>query len=239
MTRGENVSDDINRAEIDRQVEREIEELKLTGRLYRCKSEPRCKVCRQEDTGLTKLVNKLLAAGEPYQSILRDIEVFNDELDEKNKVTYSSIRTHHKRHFATDSAAAAVYRRILEKNAAEADIDFVGGVKNAVTTFAYLETMMNKGYREMVNYEGNVDPEMGMKAALKLHELTQETPEQNLQDLVHKTNRLIEIVREVVPVSYWEEIVRRIDQEEKKEDSGDVIDAEFEDDTDSYLEKEN
>lgn len=232
------MSDDVDRAELDLRVDREIEELKLAGRLYRFKPEPRCKVCRQDDTGLTKLVNKLLAAGEPYQSILRDIEVFNDELDEKSKVTYSSIRTHHKRHFATDSAAAAVYRRILEKNAADAEIDFIDGVKNAVTPIAYLETMMNKGYREMVTREGNVDPETGMKAALKLHELTQETPEENLQELVHKTNRLIEIVRETVPVSYWDEIVRKIDLEEKKRSSDDVIDAEFEDDIEDDPEEE-
>ena len=237
------MEDEINKAELDRRVEREFEELKLAGRLYRFKPEPRCKVCRQEDTGLMALVNKLLAAGEPYTNVLRDIEVFNDKLSEKDKVTYSSIRTHHKRHFATNNAAAAVYRRILEKNAEEADIDFIGGVKNAVTPLAYLEVMMNKGYREMTSYEGNVDPEMGMKAALKLHDLTQEAPEQDLQELIHKTNRLIEIVRDTVPVTYWEEIVKRIEAEEKKSDpKDDVIDAEFEDDTEDHeddLEEEN
>lgn len=229
---------DNDRAELDRRVDQEIEELRLAGRLYQFKPEPRCKVCKQEESGLSSLVNKLLAAGEPYSNIIRDIEVFNEELPDKEKISYSSLRTHHKRHFATDSAAKAVYRRILEKNAAEADIDFIGGVKNAVTPLAYLETMMNKGYQQMVKYEGNVDPEMGMKAAAQLHSITQDSPEQDLQEIIHKTNRLIEIVRDTVPMSYWEKIVQRIDEEEKTSGSRDVIDAELEEETDDDFNEE-
>lgn len=232
-------SKDSDRAELDRKVDQEIEELRLAGRLYQFKPEPRCKVCKQEDSGLTRLVNKLLAAGEPYSNIIRDIEVFNDELSDKEKISYSSLRTHHKRHFDTDGAAKAVYRRILERNAAEADIDFIGGVKNAVTPLAYLETVMNKGYQQMVQYEGNVDPEMGMKAATQLHSITQESPEQDLQEIIHKTNRLIEIVRDIVPTPYWEKIVRRIDEEEKSISSRDVIDAELEEEAnDGFSEEE-
>lgn len=222
----------IDRAELERRVEREIEELRLAGRLYQFKPEPKCKVCKQEDTGLTSVVNKLLGAGEPYASILRDIEVLNEELDEKDKITYASIRNHHKRHFANDNAAAAVYRRILEKNAAEADIDFIGGVKNAVTPLAYLETMMNKGYQQVTSDLPNVDPELGMKAAVQLHNLTKESPEQDVQELIHKTNRLIEIVRETVPVSFWDEIVRRIEEEEESYVPKDIIDAEVEEEED-------
>lgn len=219
------------RAELERRVEQEIEELRLAGRLYQFKPEPKCKVCKQDDTGLTSVVNKLLGAGEPYASVLRDIDVFNEELDSKDKITYASIRNHHKRHFATNNAAAAVYRRILEKNAAEADIDFIGGVKNAVTPLAYLETMMNKGYQQVTSDLPNVDPEMGMKAAVQLHNLTKESPEEDVQELVHKTNRLIEIVRETVPVSFWEEIVRKIEEEERSYVPKDIIDAEVEEDT--------
>lgn len=228
----------IDRAELERRVEREIEELRLAGRLYQFKPEPKCKVCKQTDTGLTSVVNKLLGAGEPYASILRDIEVFNEELESKDRITYASIRNHHKRHFATDNAAAAVYRRILEKNAAEADIDFIGGVKNAVTPLAYLETMMNKGYQQITSDIPNVDPELGMKAAVQLHNLTKESPEQDVQELIHKTNRLIEIVRETVPVSFWEQIVRRIEEEEKSYAPKDIIDAEVEGEEEDVTEDE-
>lgn len=221
------------RGELDRRVELEIEELRLAGRLYKFTPESRCKVCRQEDTGVVAVVNKLLAAGESYASVLRDIEVFNSELAKTDQITYDSIRNHHKKHFNTDHAAAAVYRRILEKNAAEADIDFVQGVKNAVTPLAYLETVMNKGYQETVTTAKNVSVSLGMDAAIKLHELTRDESDHDVQELVQRTNRLIEIVREVVPVSYWEEIVSRIDKEDgQKVTREQVIDAVIEEDFD-------
>lgn len=221
---------DEGRSELDRQVDQTIEELRLAGRMYRFTPEPRCKVCKQEDTGLTSVVNKLLAAGESYKSVLQDIDVFNSELDEKDKVTYASIRNHHKKHFATHNTAAAVYRRILEKRAADADVDFVEGVKNAVTPLAYLESMMVKGYQAVTEDIPNVDPELGMKAAIQLHNLTQTGPEEDVQDLIFRTNRLIEIVRETVPVTYWDQIVKRIEQEESTASQSEIIDAEVEED---------
>lgn len=222
--------EDEGRSELDRQVDQTIEELRLAGRMYRFTPEPRCKVCKQEDTGLTSVVNKLLAAGESYKSVLQDIDVFNSELDEKDKVTYASIRNHHKKHFATHNTAAAVYRRILEKRAADADVDFVEGVKNAVTPLAYLESMMVKGYQAVTEDIPNVDPELGMKAAIQLHNLTQTGPEEDVQDLIFRTNRLIEIVRETVPVTYWDQIVKRIEQEESTASQSEIIDAEVEED---------
>ena len=221
---------DEGRSELDRQVDQTIEELRLAGRMYRFTPEPRCKVCKQEDTGLTSVVNKLLAAGESYKSVLQDIDVFNSELDEKDKVTYASIRNHHKKHFATHNTAAAVYRRILEKRAADADVDFVEGVKNAVTPLAYLESMMVKGYQAVTEDIPTVDPELGMKAAIQLHNLTQTGPEEDVQDLIFRTNRLIEIVRETVPVTYWDQIVKRIEQEESTASQSEIIDAEVEED---------
>lgn len=226
----ESSGEDEGRSELDRQVDQTIEELRLAGRMYRFTPEPRCKVCKQEDTGLTSVVNKLLAAGESYKSVLQDIDVFNSELDEKDKVTYASIRNHHKKHFATHNTAAAVYRRILEKRAADADVDFVEGVKNAVTPLAYLESMMVKGYQAVTEDIPNVDPELGMKAAIQLHNLTQTGPEEDVQDLIFRTNRLIEIVRETVPVTYWDQIVKRIEQEESTASQSEIIDAEVEED---------
>lgn len=226
----DNEGAELDRAVLDEKVQKEIEELKLAGRLYQFKPEPRCKVCRHSNNGLMNVVNKLLAAGESYSNIIRDIEPLNEQQEEGDRITYSSLRTHHKRHFNKDEAAAAVYRRILEKNAAQSDIDFVDGVVNAVTPMAYLETTMNKGYQSLISPDGYVSVELGMNAALHLEKLTQgREGGEDLQELVDKTNRLIEIVREVVPVSYWDKIVKRIEEEEFNS-RGDVVDAEIEPD---------
>lgn len=233
-----NEEEEVSRSELDRQVDQTIEELRIAGRLYRFSPEPRCKVCKQEDTGLTSVVNKLLAAGESYKSVLQDIEVFNDELEEKEKITYSSIRNHHKKHFATHNTAAAVYRRILEKRAADADVDFVEGVRNAVTPLAYLESMMVKGYQAVTEDISNVDPELGMKAAIQLHNLTQDGPDEDIQEIIFRTNRLIEIVRETVPVTYWDQIVRKIEQEEGTGPAHEIVDAEIEREEDFETDEE-
>ena len=237
--------DPIDHAELERRVDQELEQLRIAGRLYQFKSEPRCRVCKHENGGVAKVVNKLLAAGETYTNILEDIRIFNDGLPESEKISYDSIRSHHKKHFHTDDAAAAVYRRILERHASESEVDFVRGVKNAVTPLAYLETVMNKGYQSLVDPRLPISPQTGMEAATKLHELTRDNSDQDLHELIHRTNRLIEIVREVVPVTYWEEIVRRIESEEKKAPRHDVVDAEVEegddldvDDDDSPLYEE-
>lgn len=217
----------LDKALLDERVRREIEELRIAGRLHKFTPEPRCKVCKQKK--IAPIVNKLLAAGESYKNILDDISPLNEELEEKQRVTYSSIRTHAIRHFNKDEAAAAVYRRILEKNAQREEVDFVDGVTHAVTPLAYLETTMNRGYQKLIDSEEDISVELGMQAAIKLQNLTEGQGDQSLKDVIEKTNRLIEVVRDVVPTRYWQEIVQRLEDETTR---GDVIDVEVDEDED-------
>jgi hypothetical protein len=72
--------------------------------------EPRCRICRDEDVRI--LVNELLDwRGVPayfgtgkahvvtYTDILRELEPANKGRDKKNRITYSSLRVHAKRHY--------------------------------------------------------------------------------------------------------------------------------------------
>lgn len=203
----------MEKEELDKRVEREIEELTLAGRLYRFEPDEECAVCKEPE--VSRVVNKLLAAGETYANILQDIQPFNDQRVGQDKISLSSIRQHAKEHFNTDDAARAVYRRILERNAAESNVDFVSGTKNAVTPMAYLETVMSRGYETLVDSNTKVTVDQGMAASLQLHGMTRENATEEVDKLIDKTNRLIQVVRDVVPVSYWEEIVRRLDEESR------------------------
>jgi hypothetical protein len=74
------------------------------------RKEPRCRICRDEDVRV--LVNALLDwRGIPahfgtgkahvvtYTDILRELEPVNKVRDKKNRITYSSLRVHAKRHY--------------------------------------------------------------------------------------------------------------------------------------------
>jgi hypothetical protein len=82
--------------------------------------EPRCRICRDETVRV--LVNKLLDwHGAPiilgrgkthvvtYADILRDLEPLNEGRDDKDRITYDSLRVHAKRHY--DLAATTAYWR--------------------------------------------------------------------------------------------------------------------------------
>ena len=72
--------------------------------------EPRCRICRDE--AVRVLVNQMLdwhgvpiglGPGKPhvvtYADILRELEPVNKGRDRKNRITYSSLRVHAKRHY--------------------------------------------------------------------------------------------------------------------------------------------
>ena len=82
--------------------------------------EPRCRICRDESVRV--LVNQLLdwrgteiilGRGKThvvtYADILRDLEPLNEGRDKRNRITYSSLWVHAKRHY--DTAGKVAYLR--------------------------------------------------------------------------------------------------------------------------------
>ena len=128
--------------------------------------EPRCRVCRNDDSR-TK-VNDMLAAGASYAMIQRALDEGNARLDKRDRVTIDSIRNHSARHFPVQNVARATYREILEQRAKENGVDFVEGVATAITPMALYETIMVKGYETLVDPDTKVDVNTGMIAAGRL-----------------------------------------------------------------------
>jgi hypothetical protein len=79
--------------------------------------------------------------GIPYAGIVRARAADNAELDDRNRITLDSIRTH--------CVAKATYWHILKRRAGENRIDFIEGVATALTPIAFFETVMVRSYETL------------------------------------------------------------------------------------------
>ena len=200
--------------------------------------EPRCRVCRNDETR-TK-VNDMLAAGASYAMIQRALDEGNARLDKRDRVTTDSVRNHAARHFPVQNVARATYRDILEQRAQENRVDFVAGVATALTPLAFYETVMVKGYETLVDSNTKVDVNTGMIAAGRLQSLIESRASgTSMADMLVQINRIINAIKSTVPESMWPEIVRKMKGEneasEPMDDDADVFDPDddpFDDDLD-------
>ena len=161
--------------------------------------EPRCHVCRNDD--VRKRVNDLLASGTSYAMTRRALG------GDAGDVTSDSIRRHAERHFPVQNAARATYREILERRARENGVDFINGVATAVTPMALLETIMVKGYENLVDPDTAVDVKTGMLAACRLQEMIDSHADQaDWASTQAEMGRIVEVVRTFIPSERWPEV---------------------------------
>jgi hypothetical protein len=171
--------------------------------------EPRCRVCRRDE--LRTRVNEMLATGMSYAMVLRSLAAHNDRLDAHDRITIDSIRNHCQRHFPVQSVARATYRDILERRARENQVDFAEGAATALTPLAFLEVVMNKAFRTLVDDKTEVSVDTGLRAAEKLQALMNardygtEIAETRVQ-----LGRIIEAVRSTVPPEMWGTIFKKL-----------------------------
>lgn len=173
--------------------------------------EPRCRICRN-DTARHQ-VNTMLAQGQSYASILRALEDHNRHLHRRDRITIDSVRNHTARHFPVQNIARAAYREVLERRAKDNGVDFINATGTAITTLAFLETMMVRGYETLIDDNTIVTPMEGMRAALKLHELQRRdtNPSGEITRMSAQMDRIITAIREVVPEDLWPLILDRLD----------------------------
>jgi len=161
--------------------------------------EPRCHVCKNDE--VRKKVNDLLASGASYAMTLRALG------DDAVGVTSDSIRRHSERHFPVQNVARATYREILERRAKENSVDFVNGVATAITPMALLETIMVKGYENVVDPDTEIDVKTGIQAACRLQEMIDSHADQaDWASTRAEMGRIIEVVRTFIPSERWPEV---------------------------------
>ena len=189
--------------------------------------EPRCHVCRNDQ--MRTKVNDLLASGASYAMILRAMEENNTKLDKRDRITIDSIRNHTARHFPVQNVARATFREILERRAKENGVDFVEGVATAITPMALYETIMIRGYQNLVDPDTKIDVNTAMTAAGRLQALIDSRAGQpDWADIRVQVNRIIAAIKSTVPESMWPEILRKMkgedDASEPMDDDADVFD---------------
>jgi hypothetical protein len=67
---------------------------------------------------------------------------------------------HGRKHFGRQAPAREVYRRILERRAAESDADYENGVATLVSTIGYLEVMMHRGFETLTDENTTMSPQV-------------------------------------------------------------------------------
>jgi hypothetical protein len=143
---------------------------------------------------------------------------------------YSVHRRHCRRHFPVLQVAKATYREILERRAAENQIDFVRGVATALTPFAYFEVVMNKAFRSLVDDRTEVSVETGLRAAEKLQSVLDGRDwGTEVLELKVQLGNISKAVRSVVPQSMWAAIVEELEELEQHSEALAVGAASFDD----------
>jgi hypothetical protein len=169
--------------------------------------EPRCHVCRTDS--IREQVNAMLATGSSYAQIVRAVGA-----DGAGELSLDSVRNHANRHFPVQNAAQATYREIVERRAAENQIDFVAGVGTALTPVAYLETIMAKAFEGLVKDGTDVSVETGLRAAEKLQAFAGDRDrDREILQMHVVLGRITAAVKSVVPQHMWAEISDKLDDQ--------------------------
>ncbi|UYF96600.1 hypothetical protein OCS65_13000 [Rhodococcus aetherivorans] len=191
-------------------VDEALGSVALTEGAHSPRIEPRCRVCR--DDYVRGTVNQMLARGASYAGIVRALAAEDATADEQ-RVTVDSVRRHCARHFPVQQTAAATYREVVERRARENRIDFAEGVAVALTPIAMFEVVMQKAFQNLIDDGTTVSVEIGLRAAEKLHAITQETsPSPDVPDLMVQLQRITAAVKAVVPREMWGQILRKLDE---------------------------
>jgi hypothetical protein len=186
-----------------------FESLTLPGPIEQFHLEPRCRVCRTEP--LRTKVNEMLAAGAGYAYIVRSLAEDNARLDPCDRVTLDSVRNHTARHFPVQQVARATYRDILERRARENQVDFAEGVATALTPLAFIEVVMNKAFRKLVDDRTEVSVDTGLRAAEKLQALMNSRDySAEMAEIRLQLARIIDAVKTTVPQSMWGTIFKKL-----------------------------
>jgi hypothetical protein len=188
------------------------------GPAFRYELEPRCKLCSAADPAselpdgeaVLRTVDSLAVKGATHASILEAIGPMVREWPEADRPHYSSVRRHVQRHLGADAAAV---REILERRAAQADVQTAVKGGRIVTHGALLEVIRDKGFEALAS--GAVAPSVreAVDAAQALDELERDDTAERLREAMEQFRRFATIVRRSVSEEHWEEMIRELEGE--------------------------
>lgn len=193
----------------------------IDGQSFKYMPEPRCRVCSADDPAkdlkngvmVKDLVDRLLLYPMSVAGVLRYIEPMQEEWPSKHKITAKSIRTHLNKHIPWDKAAM---RYMVEKWANTKGIQVMDSAgKMVLTEEAWLEATAQMGWQRM--QEGAIEPtwQETQKAFERIDNLKQMAEgTYSVSYLITQLNRIINVVREVVPEEYIPAIMAKLEEED-------------------------
>lgn len=201
--------------DIDAMVAAEIKRLREAGQLE-VRTEHRCRVCADEPTRM--LINNLLARMLSYRDIYT---IINSSINPVRKqkgerlITQRIITHHANEHFAIDNPAWAIFRNIGVRRGRQLGRDYENGIAETVSHLAFLETVVAKGWEDLIKPDTQVPYSDGLNASVKLAEIEAKTAgAQQQAEMMAQVNRIITIFKESVPPEEWPAIVARIQGDE-------------------------
>lgn len=215
--------------DLDAAVSEQLQRLRSEGRLQ-VQVNRRCRICRDDD--VRKLINTLHGYALTTRSIMDIVESsgLNNGRSKKDLITYDVVWRHTKKHFDLDTPAREIYREILARRAAEDGKDIDTAVGSAVNALSFLETMMVRGYQDLTDEGTRVPYSDGVKAAVKLHELTRaDAGVQEIAEVMRKMNFVISAVMNAVPEQYHSNILDAIEGREVAISQETIVEADFDD----------
>ena len=220
---------------IDKAVEAEILALSESQQVDLFRPAAQCRICQTE--GASEVTNKMLSHGATYADVMSVLEPLNLRRPKNDQITISSIGHHARNHFPLEEAANAVYRKLVEKRAAEAEKDFINGVGGAVTALGFLDVVVQKGLENIVKQEVSVNPDTAIRAAKEIAaiEAQRDKDDTDIASVMVKMDEVIRAVREEADPATWERIRSRLSGEEPVREpvNYEAIEAEI-DDTPGY-----
>jgi len=192
----------------------EIEAARANGELeVQGVSKARCYVCCEAES--LNLVNALIAKGLTNREIVETCEGINErrrEAGDTRIIGPRSVRTHTSYHFNVQKPAQAAYRKIIERRAEEANLDYINGVGHAVTPYAVVETAMMKGFEHIVAEDTTVTVREALDAAARLYDMSaREAGQRKMANLIYDLDRIVRAAQDFVPEDLQEAFMARVE----------------------------
>ena len=171
-------------------------------------TEPRCRCCRDPD--LRDRINRMIAGGFSLRAIYESLASVKDTLGRRSRITMDSLETHRRKHFNTQMGASAIYRRILEERVAADAVNYENGMMNLLTPRVFFETVMVKGYANLIDESAQVTLDQSLAASRELAKLAGNDDVTQRWAEIHATQaKIVACIREACPPELHEEILAR------------------------------
>ena len=195
--------------DIDLAVSELIDKLRTDGKLT-VRPSKRCRICR--DDSLRPLVNKLISLQLSHPTILDALSGLNECRPVDQRINKDILWRHAHNHFDAQEPTVAVWRRLAVRRALDEGKDYEHHTGSMLTALAYHETIMTKGWEDLIRPTTNVSWELGAKSADKVYEMTRKDAGlQEQAELIAQINRIIMAIQTTVPERYHAPILAALE----------------------------